>query len=509
MENFNILTRRSFVGGVSVVGALAIAPAFSAPKGSSYGKRRLRVGVLSDVHVRVDAASGRIVSYSDDKSFVHALEYFRDQKVDAVMITGDITDYGKLSEMQIVADDWFKVFPDDRLPDGKKVERLFVNGNHDWDCFLANPEWALRSYGASEKSAALKNVMQGDMAKNWEKFWHEPYEHFYMKKVKGYTFFGAHWMDPPGVPAYQRYFGAKAFVEKHRADIDPAKPFFYFQHPHPKDTLCSFTRFHDNGGATEALKPFPNAIAISGHSHYSITDERSIWQGEFTSVNAGCMRFTEPPRDSRKPAGYENSRSAGRESEYDPGKLMPLAWPDWTGRQGMVMDVYDGAVVFRRRDFYNDLSLGDDWVVPTGPGAAKPFEFKTRAASSRAPGFAKSAKLEVKRVKASTRGSDPGGKGKVEKDCFEITVPQALAVKGARAVDYEIEVESGGKRTHSRFVLDHGFNHSLENASRQLPVKCPVAVDTLPAKGEFRFVVTPMGYFGRRGRPLKSERLKV
>jgi hypothetical protein len=465
MKNFNILSRRNFIGTAAAAGALAIAPAFSAPKGSSYGKRRLRVGVLSDIHIRVDAATGKIVSYCNDETFVHALEYFRDHQVDAVMMCGDLTDYGKLSELKVVADDWFKVFPGDRLPNGRKVERLIVTGNHEWDYFVQNPKWALDRYGASDEAGVLKNVLRGNIIKNWDDLWHEPYEHFFMKKVKGYTFFGAHWMDDPNYKPYQRYFGAKPFVEKHRADIDPAKPFFYFQHPHPKDTLCPFTRFHDNGGATEALKPFPNAIAISGHSHYSITDERSIWQGEFTSINAGCMRFTEPPRDARSPLGYENTRAAKNDAVNDPVKMMPLMWPDWTGRQGMLMDVYDEAVVLRRRDFFADLSLGDDWVFPVGKNAYRPYEFKVRTEKSKAPEFASSAKLGVKRATACARGKEPKGSEHIEKDCFVLTIPQALTVKGFRPVEYEIEVEHEGKLAHSKVVLDRGFSHSPDEAA--------------------------------------------
>jgi hypothetical protein len=119
------------------------------------------------------------------------------------------------------------------------------------------------------------------------------------------------------------------------------------------------------------------------------------------------------------------------------------------------------------------------------------------------------AKLGIKRTVASTRGKEPKGTGRVEKDCFELTIPQALTVSGFRPVEYEIEVEQAGKLVHSKSVLDRAFSHSPQEKAFQQPLVCPVEVETLPPKGEFRFVVTPIGNFGKRGRPLKSPKLSV
>jgi hypothetical protein len=505
MDNpFQAISRRGFIGGAAACGMSSFA---AAAGNFRSGRPNLRVGVLSDIHIRIDGATGRKVDYSDDATFIHALEWFRDQGVDAVMITGDITDYGKISEMQLVADDWFRVFPGDRAPDGRKVERLFVMGNHDWDYFPSDAAGNLRRYGAAEAADIPKNLICGDPDGVWRRIWHEPLERVFMKNVKGYVFAGAHWMGGKG-PG--RYSATGPFLEKHRRDIDPSRPFFYMQHPHPKDTVCPWTRFHDGGASTGILSTFPNAVALTGHSHYSLTDERCIWQGAFTSVNAGCLRFTEPPLDSRPPLGWENTRAAHNQKLNDPGKMMPLMWADWTGRQGMLMDVYDDRIVFVRRDFLHDLSLGDDWVVPLGAGASKPYKFAPRAERSLAPEFPAGARLKVRKIRAKSRGVDGRGGGAPETDAFEVTVPQADAVSTARPFEYELAaVDEGGKRTELTPLLDAGYAHSPKNAGRQVPLKCPVAFDRLPKSGRFRFEAVPVGNWGKKGGKIVSEEFSV
>ena len=117
------------------------------------------------------------------------------------------------------------------------------------------------------------------------------------KEVNGYTFVLRNWVscvgdegrtlplarglpnDPNPVPAW---FAA------HGAELDPSRPFFYCQHEHPRDTCSSpyADDSCDDGTSTRILSGYHNCIAFSGHSHISLLEERTIWQGAFTSV--GC-----------------------------------------------------------------------------------------------------------------------------------------------------------------------------------------------------------------------------
>ncbi|WP_327711387.1 chitobiase/beta-hexosaminidase C-terminal domain-containing protein [Streptomyces sp. NBC_00464] len=48
-----------------------------------------------------------------------------------------------------------------------------------------------------------------------------------------------------------------------------------------------------NPKLAEDLSAFPQAILFSGHSHLNINDDRSMYQGDFTSVNDGSMSYVE------------------------------------------------------------------------------------------------------------------------------------------------------------------------------------------------------------------------
>ena len=110
------LTRYTFLKGA--LGA-TVLPAFA----RSVGKPNLRFGFISDIHIRARASAERV--------YKPALEWFRAQGVDAVVCTGDLATTGLLSELKNVSDVWYEVFPGDRLPDGRNVEKVFLYGNHD------------------------------------------------------------------------------------------------------------------------------------------------------------------------------------------------------------------------------------------------------------------------------------------------------------------------------------------------------------------------------------------
>ena len=98
-------------------------------------KPNMTFGVVSDIHIRIAPDGNGLRPSHDCSAFIHALEWFRDQKVDAVMVAGDLADTGLVKELEAVAAAWWKVFPDSKAPDGRHVERVFITGNHDWDAY--------------------------------------------------------------------------------------------------------------------------------------------------------------------------------------------------------------------------------------------------------------------------------------------------------------------------------------------------------------------------------------
>ena len=513
------VSRRFFIGSAASFGALGGCRLFTSNGYRDGGTPNLRFGVVSDIHIReVNKGDYRAEPHGGNATFRYTLEWFRDQNVDAVMIAGDMADLGMGEQLMAVAAAWYDVFPNDRYPDGRPVEKVFVYGNHDWHGFGYGGGYARKLY--PDEREMVKHILQADMGGWWKKAFHEDYSPLYTKEIKGYTFIGQHWDrgcgypkgDKGGIDPHTRL--AKHLAE-HGKSIDPSLPFFYVQHPHPKDTVYgSWAWGHDNGSVTAALSAFPNAVAFSGHSHYSLTDERSVWQGSFTSVGTSSLRYTGMPYNERHPVGYENTTTESRTPDrwkIDAVKMM-RRFSTGDCRQGMLWSVYDDCMVVRRREFVTNLDVGDEWVIPLPSAESKPFAFAERAKKFAAPRFVEGGKLQVSRVKAKNRGgkSEDGKRSlaSVDKDAFRIDVPPAVADRHARLYELEFVAESKDGSKKTKYVMAVGYNHAEESENAKSAQFCPFSLDELP-KGEVRFSVTPMNCFHRRGEPLVSEWMRI
>jgi hypothetical protein len=113
------IERRKFLMGAAAMPAVSFAGG-SEVKPS--GVRRLRLGVISDIHI-TDAAS--------TAPFEAVLRIFDRSKVDGVIACGDLTDYGTMPQLELLANTWFKVFPNGRRSDGEPVANLMHYGDHD------------------------------------------------------------------------------------------------------------------------------------------------------------------------------------------------------------------------------------------------------------------------------------------------------------------------------------------------------------------------------------------
>lgn len=496
------VSRRWFIGGLASLGALDGCRMFSSPCGSySQEQPNLRFGVVSDVHIRIADDGNGMATGKGTETFEHALEWFRGQGVDAVMIPGDLADTGLLPELQAVADAWFKVFPDDRAPDGRRVERLFVYGNHDWHAWAYSANRKLMERLYPDEALRRRNIVGLDQKGHWEQVFHEPFSLVWRKEVKGYSFVGAHWTKEACIGSSladeKGIIGVKEFF-CNTAAFDPSRPFFYFHHPHLKNTCYGpWAWGHDDGEATRILSAFPNAVAFSGHSHYSLTDERSIWQGEFTSIGASSLSYSGMPYNEFFPDGYENTNAPKpRRAEFDPFKAMTsMDYATSDGRQGLLVSVYDDRIVYERRDMIGDKPLGDDWVQPLGSAQARPFAFASRASKSSAPAFPAGASLSVCRERGKMRCGN-------ETEVFSMEFPAANAAKGARALYYKVEiVPKGGTKIVKRMMAE-GFYLPVDDPKVNGKCVFRIPADRLPNAAGYDFSVSPVNSLGKVGKPL-------
>jgi len=506
------ISRRWFIGGAAAFGAcgaLAGNRLFASSAFKAGGRPNLTFGVISDLHLTHTPKKGEgIAGVGNDLTVRRALEWFRDQGVDAVVMPGDLTDHGTADQLEILAKAWFDVFPENRAPDGRLVEKVFVYGNHDFHGHLLY-DYVKKNFSSEEEFR--RNSLRADMAGWWKKLFHEDYSRIYRKDVNGYAFIGGHWDDGTGLEnGWGRCLsdvGVAEYLAAKGKTLDPSRPFFFVQHPHPRNTCYGpWAWGHDTGASTKALAAFPNAIAFSGHSHYTLTDERSVWQGAFTSIGAGALRRTGLPEDEVGDVGFENGVTEGRNArKLNAVKLMPrMTTTD--SRQGMLCRVYDDCMVIRRREFLSEMDLGADWVLPLPAAESSPFAFAERAKAIGAPEFPEGAALSAHTVTAKNRGAGARGSEpaipSVPTEAVEIRIPAAIARDGARVFRFEVVLtpKAGGAAV-THYVLAEGFNQGVRHPKATGETRCVLAWKDLP-EGEVVCRVTPQNCYGRPGRPL-------
>ena len=444
--------------------------------------KMVRLGVLSDTHIRDE---------KDGEALRKAFDCFRRQHVDGVVIAGDITDNGRRSELKIVSKAWFSAFPEGRGEDGKPVEQLFIYGNHDyWGwCWTRDGRRRTEDFSSEHPGDAI-GVDSKSRAEAWRMNFHEEYRDVWMKRVGGVPVIGVHWNNDIHV--------LEDFLAANQGAIDLSKPFFYVQHPHPKGTCFgSWSWGADDGETTRVLSRYPSAIAISGHSHYTLTDERSIWQGAFTSINAGSFKYASldyPLRENALPVYY----GPGFDGETRVHSMDRLDTSNT--RHGMVIDVLPGRLVVRRVDFTTESQIGDVWTVPLPSAEGGPMDYAVRAGSRSKPAFPAGATVAV------APATDKDGRKRIF-----VRFPPARPVDGCRVFEYEVTAtlkEDGVDLVQAqRRFLSPDFH--LAASRTDGVVDCALFLDELQAQGRYVFSVRPIECFGNKGDGISSEEVDI
>lgn len=87
---------------------------------------------------------------------------------------------------------------------------------------------------------------------------------------------------------------------------DPTKQIFIFSHIPPYDTLLYSATTDGDKKLKTLLNNYPQAVIFAGHTHASMSDPRSVWQGKFTALNTGSMSYLSLgiPGTSNPEGGY-------------------------------------------------------------------------------------------------------------------------------------------------------------------------------------------------------------
>ena len=219
----------------------------------------LRFIACSDVHLDGNEEQPNAIRLANLIKDMYKYSELQDYKtVDALMVVGDFAGGGAESEYAT----FNKIIKDNIKP---QTQVLTVLGNHEFIEY--------RDYDPTIGYDVYKKMISEDVDTDIV--------------INGYHFIGVSY-DNNG----KTFKGKTAWLREklqNATNEDPTKPIFVYQHPSPTLTVYGSISWSDLD-IKKVLKEFPQVVDFSGHSHYSPSDPRSVWQGEFTAIGCGSLK---------------------------------------------------------------------------------------------------------------------------------------------------------------------------------------------------------------------------
>lgn len=318
----------------------------------------LRVAVISDLQLP-DSQDKTTHQYI---SFEKTLTMLKNKGMDALIIAGDFTDLSTKNAWGTFKEIYDKVMAGEKQPIS-----LYIMGNHDY--------WL--DYFLSAKEIGTPAKLQKRFTKYTGEY---PYSH---KVINGYHFIC--WSSSDGT--YDKSYFDKEWIrgelDKAVAD-DPNKPIFVITHLNPYDTVYGSDEW-GNSDITDVLKDYRQVISISGHSHYSIIDERSIWQNEFTAFTTQSLDYIE----------LESGKFNGCIPKDAYGNMIADVLPGC-----LYMEIGNEKITVSRLEANTGEELKEPWVINAPFGSEKSLNKYTdkRAEDNSSPVLNKNMKVSFSQI---------------------------------------------------------------------------------------------------------------
>ena len=226
----------------------------------------IRFVVASDTHIT--SADGRQAQRTAD--MIKQMNAYAAKgvsgynKLDALLIAGDVTDTGSDSDLRNA---YVTIF--DNLGD---TELVITSGNHEWNTYGADSMKHFESFFG--KSSALTDTV-----------------------INGYHFITTYASEIEfGMYGYEYNQAVieqtEKLIQEAIADTGKDKPVFIIQHVGNMYTSGG-TMATDSSSALNAIyAKYENIVVFSGHSHYPANDPCSIYQQDYTAINTGTLNAT-------------------------------------------------------------------------------------------------------------------------------------------------------------------------------------------------------------------------
>ena len=235
----------------------------------------LSFGAISDIHINNVVGGYNCNKY--DKA-LQLLKKYAGGKLDAVTIAGDIS----ASVYDSSIGDAFKQITDAQL--GENANVFFVSGNHD----AQEEQWSTLNQFYTDFAKYTANDLPSSQHERGNRH----------MVIGGYHYIGVNMMD---------YWNASEamFVQQDlewlatelataRAD-KPGQPIFVYVHAGVYGTTYGSDLYTGKHWGSKLiydyLDEYPEVVTFSGHVHFPLADERTIYQKDFTSLNCGSVQY--------------------------------------------------------------------------------------------------------------------------------------------------------------------------------------------------------------------------
>lgn len=233
-------------------------------KSYTINDENIKLGIISDFQLDL-----RNEDYK--RNVRETLNKMKNENVDVIIMAGDIVDNGYPDEYVLYKNILNSVYTNEN----EKPLIFEIMGNHEY----YTTKYSVSGYYLKKNIQLFKD--------NFGKF------PFYHVKINGFHFI---FWSMQNHDTREQYTIHTTWLQKHLdiAENDlqqKGDPIFIVTHAPPKNTVYGSDEDSGLVATFNLLKNYENAFCISGHSHRSLRNEKSIWQGEFTGINTQSLSY--------------------------------------------------------------------------------------------------------------------------------------------------------------------------------------------------------------------------
>lgn len=428
------------------------------------GVDTLRIGVASDT--QMPGAPSESTKEADNLRA--CLKLLKEQKINMLIFPGDISDYASKYSYSSFLEILEEVFPED---DDSTPYMFFIMGNHDM--------WFASDYSSvPPKHRLYKKMFKVDPNIHW--------------KVNGVHFIGASPDDTSNADGYSGTMRVwiENEIRKAESDTPEGNPIFVVTHHNIPATAYGSSQWGDER-VRQAVSNHPQVVSISGHSHYSILDERSISQNMMTAFTTQSLAYVDMENGMFSPfKGINGEGKFVKRNAYSSAPARQAEKP-----MCLIMNVGKENTVIERWNVLDKIEEKADnrWILnyPLNRGS---FEYKDseRENASVAPEFPANAKIEVNSAIKSFKALDNGEFPTLPGVSFTAATHKDLVNK------YSLHMKN--KATGEKFVYDTYSDYYL--GIENMATTVDLAIDPTLPSGQYEISVYAYESFGKRSQPL-------